>query len=77
MIFTALNVFAGVSLESLKPKSLLANALLPSSKMVTVLFAPTGASLTGVTLIVMVFAAGSNALIPSPPLSCTWKVKLA
>src|SRR5438477_187330 len=39
----------------------------------------TGASLTGVTLIVIAFGVGSKLmpLLAVPPSSCTWKVKLA
>ena len=47
--------------------------------MDTVLEVPEGASLTEVTLIVNVLGLGSRLTPPLavPPLSCTWKVKLA
>ena len=47
--------------------------------MVTVLSAPAGASLTAVTLMVIVLGDWSRSTPPLavPPSSCTWKVKLA
>ena len=47
--------------------------------VLTVLSVPAGASLTGVTLNVIVFGDWSVSTPPLavPPLSCTWKVKLA
>jgi hypothetical protein len=50
-----------------------------SSSVVTVAFAPAGASFTEVTSRVRVLAEASRATPPFdvPPSSCTWKVKLA
>ena len=79
-ILTAPRVFgAGLSIASVRGKSLAAKILLVSSMMVTELFPPVGASLTGVTSIVMVFAEGSSSTpkLAVPPSSCTLKVKLA
>jgi hypothetical protein len=47
--------------------------------VVTVRFAPAGASFTDVTLTVIVFAEGSRSMPPLavPPSSCTLNVKLA
>ena len=72
-------VSGGTSFASVRGKSPGAKVLLVSSRMVTVLFAPVGASLTEVTSIVMVFAVGSSfiPLLRIPPSSCTLKVKLA
>ena len=79
VIFTASSALAGLSLASLKPKSAVANVYAVSSSVVTVLLAPDGASLTAVTLTVIVLAVGSRSTPPLavPPSSCTWKVKLA
>ena len=80
MIFTAASAFAGASFGSLKPKSRRGEACSAlSSSVVTVLFAPAGASFTEVTLTVIVFADGSRSTPPFavPPSSCTWNVKLA
>ena len=50
-----------------------------SSSAFTVMSAPLGASFTAVTSTVIVFAVGSRSapLFAVPPVSCTWKVKLA
>ncbi len=79
VILTAANAFAGVSFGSVKPKSAVANVYAVSSFVVTVLSAPAGASFTAVTSIVIVLAVWSRSTPPLavPPLSCTWKVKLA
>ena len=50
VIFTASSALAGLSLESLKPKSAALKLRAISSSVVTVLFAPEGAPFTGVTL---------------------------
>ena len=78
-IVTAENVFAGLSLVSLNPKSAAEKTHGVSSVVVSVVLAPDGESLTAVTLKVIVFAVGSRSTPPSavPPLSCTRKVKLA
>ena len=73
---TAAKLLAGISRASLKPNWLALKVCVPSSEMVTVLSAPAGASFTGVTLTVKVFADSSKLLI-APLLSLTWKVKLA
>ena len=64
---------------SVKPKSAAAKVYTASSSTVTVLLVPTGASLTAVTLTVIVRAevSRSTPLFAVPPSSCTWKVKLA
>ena len=84
LILTAAKMLAGLSFASAKPKSAAVKVLVPSSDTVTVASKPvgaslTGASLTGVTLTVMVLALGSRSTPPLavPPLSRTWKVKLA
>ncbi|MNC87180.1 hypothetical protein D3C83_28840 [compost metagenome] len=79
MIFTARKAFTGESPASVKPKSALEKMYGASSLVVTVWSAPAGASLTGLTLIVIVFGVGSRSTPPFavPPLSCTRKVKLA
>ena len=79
LIFTARSVFAGESFGSPNPKSAAPNRYGVSSGVVTDFEVPEGASLTEVTLIVIVFGAGSRLRPPLavPPLSCTWKVKLA
>ena len=69
-----------LSVPSLKPKSPATKPREVSSSVTSVLLsAPVGGSLTGVTLTVIVWAAGSRSLPPKsvPPSSCTWKVKLA
>src|SRR5690349_10249926 len=89
VIFTALNTLAGpvptgaVSFGSLKPKSLAAMVKafacsVPFSSIDIVLLVPVGASFTLVTLIVIVLGVTETSEPPlaTPPLSCTWKVKL-
>ena len=56
VIFTALSALAGLSAASLKPKSAPAKVYAVSSSVVTVLLVPAGASLTAVTLMVIVLA---------------------
>ena len=53
---TAANAFAGLSLASVKPKSPAVNVRAVSSTAVSVAFVPDGASLTEVTLNVMMLA---------------------
>ena len=79
VILTASKVLAGVSNESVKPKSAAASVTAVSSLVVMVLSAPAGASLTVVTLKMIVFGVGSRSTPPLavPPSSCTRKVKLA
>src|SRR3989441_163909 len=79
VIFTAWNWSAGVSRGSVKPKSARATVYGVSSNVVTVFGVPTGASLTAVTFTVSWRGVGSTSTPPFavPPLSCTWKVKLA
>jgi hypothetical protein len=79
VILTAVSALAGESLGSAKPKSAAANVYCISSFVVTMLFVPAGASLTAVTLTVIVFGEASRSTPPLevPPSSCTWKVKLA
>src|SRR5436305_1298013 len=57
---TAERELGGVSLGSLKPKSAAVNGYAVSSLVVTVLSVPCGASLTEVTLTVIVLAAWSS-----------------
>ena len=52
------------SVGSEKPKSEAAKIFVPSSRRVTVLSVPEGASLTGVTPVVMVIVAALNGLLP-------------
>ena len=54
-IFRALKLLAGSSIGSVKPKSASWKVYELSSRRVTVLSAPSGASFTGVTSKVMVF----------------------
>ena len=79
VMMMALRVLAGESDASAKPKSAAAKVLLPSSSTVIVLLAAVGASLTGVTLMVMVLAVVlvSTPPLAVPPLSCTLKPKVA
>ena len=73
VILTLANVLAGVSLGSVKPKSPKPKLTAVSSSVVMVLSAPAGASLTVVTLNVMVFGLWSVSTPPLavPPLSIT------
>jgi hypothetical protein len=78
--FTAASACAAAgSAGSVSPKSATAKVYDPSSSAVTVRSVPAGASLTGVTFTVNVFADGSRSAPPFavPPSSRTWKVKLA
>src|SRR5207249_877913 len=79
VIRTAWRPLAGLSWGSVNPKSARANVYGVSSSVVTVVAVPTGASLTGVTFTVSARGVGSRSTPPLavPPLSCTWKVKLA
>ena len=71
LIFTARSVLAGESLTSLNPKSAVARRYGVSSRVLTVLVVPEGASLTEVTLTVNVLGLGSRLIPPFavPPLS--------
>ena len=81
VILTALSAFAPAALPasagSVKPKSAAVKVYAASSSVVTVLFVPTGASLTDVTFTVIVRGVASRSTPPfaTPPSSCTWKVK--
>src|SRR5436190_1366066 len=79
VITTAANALAGLSFGSLKPNSSAVKVWAVPSLVVMVLSVPTGASFTLVTLIVIVLGDGSRSTPPLavPPLSWTWKVKLA
>ena len=76
LIFTFSSALAGESLGSVKPKSAAVKVYTASSSTVTVLLAPTGASLTVVTLTVIVrgVVSRSTPLLAVPPSSCTWNV---
>ena len=78
-IFTAASAFAAASFGSVKPKSAATKVCDASSSIVSVRFAPAGASFTDVTPTLNVFAEVSRSTPPPavPPSSCTWKVKLA
>ena len=65
MITTLCRASAGVSLGSEKPKSVAENPKGASSRVVTVLSAPAGGSLTGSTVIRKVW----GALVSTPPLA--------
>ena len=56
VIVTALSALAGLSFGSVKPKSAAVKVYCVSSSVVTVLLVPAGASLTAVTLTVIVLA---------------------
>src|SRR5436305_998209 len=64
LTFTASRLFAGVSLGSVKPKAAALKTYGVSSLVVTVLFAPIGASLTAVTVILLLAVAELNAVLP-------------
>ena len=66
----------GASDGSVKPKSAAVNVYAVSSRVVTVLLVPIGASFTDVTLTVIVRGVASRSTPPfaTPPLSCTWNV---
>ena len=76
VILTAVSALTGESAESVKPKSAAVKMYAVSSSVVTVLFVPTGASLTDVTFTLMVRGVASRSMPPFavPPSSCTWKV---
>ena len=57
VILTLAKALAGLSLGSVKPKSAAASATAVSSSVVRVLSAPAGASLTGITVMVVTAAA--------------------
>ena len=73
VMLTAWKLLAGLSFGSVKPKSAALKLRAVSSKVVSVALVPAGASLTAVTLKVMVFGVVSYV----PKLSCTLNVKLA
>ena len=70
---TEANAFAGLSAVSVKPKSAGVNVRAVSSTAVKVVSVPAGASLTDVTLNVIVFGLASRSTPPLavPPLSRT------
>ena len=72
VILTLAKALAGLSLESVKPKSATASATAVSSSVVMVLLAPAGASLTGITVIVVTAAAELSA----PSLSTVLMIRL-
>jgi hypothetical protein len=74
-----MSAFSGASPGSLKPKVAVVKTNVPFSFVPTEMLAPTGASLTGLTSMVIVRATASRSRPPLavPPLSRTWKVKLA
>jgi hypothetical protein len=78
-IFTAMKAFAAASPGSLKPKSDAPKVYDASSRIVTAAFAPAGASLSAVTLMVIVAAEASRSTpaFAVPPSSRTWKLQLA
>ena len=67
------------SVRSVNPKSAAVNVYTVSSSVATVLLVPAGASLTEVTLTVMVRGVASRSTPPlaTPPSSCTWNVNAA
>ena len=79
VMITLASALAGLSAASAKPKSAAEKVRAVSSAVETRLLAAVGGSLTGVTLSVIVLGVASRFLPPLavPPLSCTWKVKLA
>ena len=72
-IINCAKLFGGLSLGSVKPKLESANTWVPLAGIEIVLFAPCGASFTGVTLNVIVLGVGSRSLLPAavPPSSLT------
>ena len=70
-IRTAIRLWAGLSLPSLKPKSAALKVYAVSSFVVTVLSVPAGASFTAVTFTVSVLAEASRSMPPLavPPAS--------
>src|SRR3569833_467915 len=79
VILTASRLLAGLSLGSVKPKSDAAKVYGVLIRSDTALSAPAGAAFTEARLNVMVLGDWSRSTPPLavPPLSCTWKVKLA
>ncbi len=79
VIFTASRLLAGLSLESLKPKSEAPKVYGVSSSVVAVLAVPCGVSFTEVTFTVRVRGVGSRSTPPFTvlPSSWTWKVNVA
>src|SRR5204863_507827 len=77
--FPAFSFCAWLSFRSVHSFPTRRSADLVSSLVVTVVSAPTGASFTLVTLIVIVFGDWSRSTppLPEPQSSCTWKVRLA
>src|SRR5438128_1492594 len=64
LILTASRLFVGVSFGSVKPKAAALKTYGVSSLVVTVLLNPIGASLTAVTVILLLAVAELNAVLP-------------
>ena len=76
VIFTFSSTLAGESLGSVKPKSAAAKVYTASSSIVTVLLAPTGASLTAATVMLKDSLSVLTPPFAVPPLSTTVQVRL-
>jgi hypothetical protein len=73
------NRFTGDTISTGESALCAANAVVADATTPTSIVTPAGASLTGMTSIVIVFGVASRSTPPLavPPLSCAWKVNAA